>query len=326
MLFEVPGLGEMSSAVRCPRCGSGNVVGYAGEWECFDCGHKFRLAREAEAPSTKPSPSRIVVTPQVKQPPTTTERTPVTRGELSTGKTIVLFVVGLFLAITVFPIAFMLSAALGYALGIIAIVFSIILIAKRGGRSLPLALGALLLVFSLISIAGTAIIHIGAYAVAKAVEEVTRTETVEIGIGAPARVDDWEIVVERVLEGAYIRSDESYYGAEEGMKLILIRLKIRNIGEEIRSTSDIWDFTLVTDMNKSYEDTHPIGAEWIFAPEEDVKAQAIEYYGLEVTASVAPNTYIEGDVLFQIPANEKPEMLYFKVGIVGPTQIRVKLA
>jgi len=31
-------------SVRCPKCGSGNVVGYMGEWECMDCGCKFRLS------------------------------------------------------------------------------------------------------------------------------------------------------------------------------------------------------------------------------------------------------------------------------------------
>jgi TM2 domain-containing membrane protein YozV/DNA-directed RNA polymerase subunit RPC12/RpoP len=27
---------------RCPRCGSGNIIGYMGEWECMDCGYKFK--------------------------------------------------------------------------------------------------------------------------------------------------------------------------------------------------------------------------------------------------------------------------------------------
>jgi len=26
---------------RCPKCGSGNIIGYEGEWECMDCGYKF---------------------------------------------------------------------------------------------------------------------------------------------------------------------------------------------------------------------------------------------------------------------------------------------
>jgi uncharacterized protein (DUF983 family) len=30
---------------KCPRCGSGNVVGFEGEWECFDCGYRFRTSK-----------------------------------------------------------------------------------------------------------------------------------------------------------------------------------------------------------------------------------------------------------------------------------------
>ena len=34
--------GEQSSSLKCPKCGSGNLVGYRGVWECMDCGYKFR--------------------------------------------------------------------------------------------------------------------------------------------------------------------------------------------------------------------------------------------------------------------------------------------
>jgi uncharacterized protein (DUF983 family) len=30
---------------KCPKCGSGNVVGFEGEWECFDCGYRFRTSK-----------------------------------------------------------------------------------------------------------------------------------------------------------------------------------------------------------------------------------------------------------------------------------------
>jgi hypothetical protein len=32
------------NSIICPKCGSGNVVGLAGEWECFDCGYKFKVS------------------------------------------------------------------------------------------------------------------------------------------------------------------------------------------------------------------------------------------------------------------------------------------
>jgi len=30
---------------RCPRCSSENVIGIRGEWECFDCGFRFKTAK-----------------------------------------------------------------------------------------------------------------------------------------------------------------------------------------------------------------------------------------------------------------------------------------
>lgn len=316
------------SSVRCPKCGSGNVVGVAGEWECFDCGHKFKLVSRPEVPPARPSPSRITVAPPARPPTATIKEAPAARKELSTGKAVALFILGLLFAILVFPIAFVVSAGLGYILGIMAIVFSIILMIRRGGRTLPLALGALLLVISLVSITGTAVIHIGAYAAVKAVEEIARTETTEAGVRTSIRTDKWEIVVEEVLETTYIKSDKSFYGAEEGMKLILIRLKIKNIGKEVESALDIGDFTLTTNLNRSYNDVYPINIKWILTPEEEAKAQAeaVEYHGLELMASIAPNTYTEGDILFQIPINEIPEVLYFRIGVISPTQVKVKLS
>ena len=41
------GGGEESPSFRCPKCGSGNVVGYQGVWECMDCGYKFRPKLES---------------------------------------------------------------------------------------------------------------------------------------------------------------------------------------------------------------------------------------------------------------------------------------
>jgi len=125
--------------VVCPKCGSGNVIGFAGEWECFDCGHKFGITTVSartppRAPARKPSARAYETYPS--------------REGFGTGKSILLFVLGLFLAILVFPVAFFASAFLGYVLGFIAIILAAVLIAKRGGRNLPLVLGVVLLILS----------------------------------------------------------------------------------------------------------------------------------------------------------------------------------
>ena len=36
-------MSNSSEIERCPRCGSGNIIGYRGTWECYSCGYKFRL-------------------------------------------------------------------------------------------------------------------------------------------------------------------------------------------------------------------------------------------------------------------------------------------
>jgi len=139
------------------------------------------------------------------------------------------------------------------------------------------------------------------------------------------RIDEWEITITDVKEAKYIRSDDSFYGSKENMKIVLVELKIRNVGKEVSSASEIWDFLLVSDKNKSYEDILPVNLEWIFKPGEEVKATAIKYSGLDTSTSIAPGTDIEGHILFQIPEDESPDKLYFKVGVIGPKQVRVKL-
>ena len=87
----------------------------------------------------------------------------------------------------------------------------------------------------------------------------------------------------------------------------------------------VWQFTLITDKNKSYDRIYPLGLRLIFKPGEEVKAKAIKYRDLGLSKSIAPNTGIEGHILFQIPIEENPRELYFKVGIIGPIQAKVTL-
>ena len=35
------------ASFRCPRYGSGNVIGYKGEWECMNCGYKWMSVEES---------------------------------------------------------------------------------------------------------------------------------------------------------------------------------------------------------------------------------------------------------------------------------------
>ena len=307
----------MREEVRCPKCGSGNVVGIAGEWECFDCGYKFRTPEAARRPAPAPRVATKPIAAEVKRP--------AERGGIGRGGAVTLFIIGFICALLTFPIAFSVSALLGYLLGIFALVIAVLLIVKRGGATLPLVLGLVLVIFSFLSLTGTAVVHMGAYAVARSLEEAAKTEVVEASLGSPVRAGDWEVTALKVIETTYIKSGESYYGAENESKLILIHLRIRNLGKEVREASEIWQFTLITDKNKSYENVYPINLKWIFEPSEEVKTDAAEYRDIDLSRSVAPSTEIEGHILFQIPVEENPEKLYFKVGVIGPTQAKITL-
>lgn len=251
---------------------------------------------------------------------------------MSTAKVIALFVVGLLLAALVFPVAFFASAALGYIFGVIALAIGVWLAVKRAGKTLPLVLGIVLAVIAVISITGTAFVHMTVYSVSKAVEETTKaieettkTKYVSGVIGQAVTVGNWEITVLNVKEAKYLKSGDIYYAAEEGQKAVIATLRIMNIGKETRSVSDLWSFTLVTNVNKSYATVfgYKIISPWNIT--DEVKASATTVNKLDMFGSLAPGTYTEGDILFTIPQNETPQKLHFKVGIVGPTEVSITL-
>ena len=241
---------------------------------------------------------------------------------MSTAKVVVLFIIGLLLAVLVFPVAFFVSAALGYVFGVIALTIGVWLAVKRAGRTLPLVLGIVLVVIAVISIAGTAFIHMAAYSVSKAVE----TKYVSGVVGRAVTVGNWEVTVLGVKEAKYLKSGDSYYAAEEGQKAIVVTLRIRNIGKETK-TPDIWNFVMVTNANKSYEDKSVYSFKYLLSWDvtEEVKRNAVTVNMLRTFAPIAPGTQIEGDILFAIPQNEEPQKLHFRVGILGPTEVIITL-
>jgi hypothetical protein len=226
------------------------------------------------------------------------------------------------LAVLVFPVAFFVSAALGYVFGVIALAIGVWLAVKRAGRTLPLVLGVVLVVIAVISIAGTAFIHMAAYSVSKAVE----TKHVFGVIGQTLTVGNWEITVLGVKEVKYLKHDDNYYVAKEGQKAVVVTLRIKNIGKETK-TPDIWNFVIVTNANKSYErvSISIFNFERVLPWDvtEKVKKSAVTVNELKTLASIAPGTQMEGDILFAIPQNEEPQRLHFKVGITTEVVIRL---
>jgi len=265
---------------------------------------------------------------------------------MSSGRAVALFLLGLFLAFVAFPAALVASAALGYLLAIAALAVGIYMAVKRGGRTLPLVLGVVLAVFSFMILTGVAAVHLTVYTLSKVIEEIgkeggtvtvitatattttsrTTEETekskattssatnvgiVEASLGQTVVAGEWRVTAEDVVETKYIKSGGSYYGAPEGMKTILIKMKIENAGSEIkRPMFELSTFVLVTSAGKSYETKYPISLEWIFQPTKEVIEGAVVYVGLDLGNNVAPGAYTDGYLMYLIPEGEKAEKLY----------------
>ena len=246
---------------------------------------------------------------------------------MSTARAALLFAVGLLLSVLVFPVAFYVSAALGYLLGVVALAVGVWLAIRRAGRTLHLVLGVVLAVVAAISIGVTASFHAAVYGASRAVEEATKTKYVSGVIGQAVAVGNWEVTVLGVREARYLRSGDSYFATGEGEKAVVVTLRIRNTGGETRSASDIWGFTLVTSANKSYGSVTVFSFKLLLPWNEtdEVRAGAVAVSELGTSASLAPGTYIEGDVLFAVPQSETPQRLHFKVGVIGPTEVSIAL-
>jgi hypothetical protein len=152
---------------------------------------------------------------------------------------------------------------------------------------------------------------------------------VEASLGQTVVAGDWRVTAEDVVETKYIKSGESYYGAPEGMKIILVKMKIENAGSEIkRPMFELSTFVLVTSAGKSYETKYPISLEWIFQPTKEVIEGAVVYVGLDLGNNVAPGTYTEGHLMYLIPEGEKAEKLYLTYSpsvFAKKTTISIKL-
>ena len=80
---------------------------------------------------------------------------PVERRGIGRKGSVALFIIGFSCALLVFPIAFSVSVFLGYLLGVFALIIAVLLIARRGGATLPLVLGLVLAIFSFLSLGGS---------------------------------------------------------------------------------------------------------------------------------------------------------------------------
>lgn len=238
-------------------------------------------------------------------------------------RSIILFLIGLLLALLAYPFAWFVSLGLAYVFAIIALILGVYIAVKRASTA-ELVLGVVLAAFAILILAGTAVTHVAVVGVEKAVKEVTEVKSITAGIGERVSAGSWAITVLSVKTPSYIKIGDTYYMPSEGMKFVVIRLKIENIGKEIKDISDIWNFMLITDTGKVYERKYYPGR-WVFKVTSEVQAKALTITELKMTQKLAPGGSIEGDVMFEITVNENPVELRYKVGIVGGYEVIVKL-
>jgi hypothetical protein len=139
------------------------------------------------------------------------------------------------------------------------------------------------------------------------------SKVIEAVIGQLISVDPWRVSVLSVREATYVKISESYYQAPQGMKVIIIKMYVENVGSDVRSPFGFAELStpiLVTDVNKSYDTVGIYKLDWILTPTQEVLEKAVKCNILDTLTKLAPGTYIEGDFIYLIPQEEEPVKLY----------------
>lgn len=246
-----------------------------------------------------------------------------------TGKAFKLFAMGVALTAVALLLALLVSRVAGYALALVPASLSLYILLRWGRDGLCKALGLGLLALSAISIASVATIQrlgwsgaIGGQQLGISTASSPRPKNVTTLMGVPMDVDTWRITLEDVREVKQVSVDGRLYSSREGMKIVLARMKIENIGR-YEVAPRIWNFTLVTDANRSYIRVYP--SNLVEVSNASAGADVEQYLELDLLTRVKPNNAIEGHLLFHVPEGEKPKELHLNVGLLEPTKVIIAI-
>jgi len=151
------------------------------------------------------------------------------------------------------------------------------------------------------------------------------SDVTRASINVTVKVGDWEITVVSMTQATYIKSDDDYYSVAQGFKIVLITLRLTNLGSKTSYIPGIYSFVLVTDAGKSYNRAYTYELTLVWLVTEDVINNAVTYDALNLFANVAPGTSVEGDIMFQILVTETPTRLHFTVDMFEPVEVVVYL-
>jgi rubredoxin len=275
-------------SVRCPKCGGGNVVGYMGEWECMDCGYKFKL----------PTP-------------------PTYYGRPSNGKG--KWVAGLILALI---IGLLLGCLLGYSSS--PIISRTVIVTQTIKVESPTTIEKTHTITKTTEVVKEKTVTVTAVVIPT--PPTISEKHIVIHVGETRVIEDYEFSILSIKEVSYLSQGGFYFKPKEGMKLLVLSVKITYRGGDIGTCPPLGG-VLLTDKGWAYDEAIPWNTEYI-SPEnvtDEVRENAVEFNYLPTLSSLAPNTYCEGDILFQFPADEKPVKIvsklfpYTTIEIVAPS-------
>ena len=145
-------------------------------------------------------------------------------------------------------------------------------------------------------------------------------------VGSPIKVDGWVIMVRGVVEAKYLKLKSCcslmFYRAEEGFKFILVDLEVTNVDGEFGKPLKVHGFRLKTDRGaysrvRSIE-LKPLPVEMLSG---EVLEEFVEFSEFPDVCMIAPGKSIRGDVIFVVPAGERPRVLRFYVADVGAIEV-----
>ena len=291
---------EKSHAFRCPKCGSGNIVGYQGVWECMDCGFKF---------------STQVSFPRQTKSSLVSAKVDERKGRVGR---IIVGVIGLILGFLSMLIGWMGYG--GYMFGIPAVIIGIILYRKDRGV-LPL----LAIIFGAIGLAETvAIMHIFVPTMEKMVEEIglkeeyiTLPHTFEV---YESKIEMSSLEVKKVdyISHEIIKGEYTVIYPREGFVFYMVKFRIKNIGGNIIDFSQMpCCFELYTDKGREYERrfyyqmTEERGYEIFRSVDKKYAENLCDYNRL--MHDLYPEKEMEGCVVFEVREDEKPVKIGFSI-------------
>jgi hypothetical protein len=246
-----------------------------GEWECMDCGYKFKLPT----------------------PPTYHRRSSGGKGK---------WVAGLILALI---IGLLLGCLLGYSSS--PVISGTVTVTQPIRVESPTTIEKTHTITKTTEVVKEKTVTVTAVVIPT--PPTISEEYIVMHVGETKVLEDYEVLILSIKEVKYLSLDGDYYKTKENTKALILSLKITYRGKSIVSCP-FWRFVLVTDKGWAYDMSGHWDMEYI-APEnvtDEVREDAIKISYLPVARSLVPNTYCEGDILFQFPADEKPIKIIFE--------------